>query len=330
MNNIKYIYLLLSIILLCIITLKIFYYLLFINIDPELVKINRIRLLKFIKTLDTTIDTKFIIPHLELGDNLIINGLIRHYLENSNVVLVCKYNYKIQLEHMYSDLLNNINNNKIYLYDINGGNIEKINIYNELPIDYNIKKYFKQNNIDLIIFNAYNLYYNKIFIYNPNYPSYLYTNLNIDENIQYSKFKIVRNYEKEDKLYQELVKIIGSKYVIIIEDRKRNLIINRKYIKTKLPIFSIGLNANNKNKKLDNIRDSNIFNYIKIFENASQIHSIDSCMILLIDMLSIKGKIYAHSYVRKILFYNSVKYQNPDIRYIKDNNIFNIKLYEKI
>lgn len=327
MNNNKYISIIISIIIICIITIKIFYYFLFYDVNPILVKTNKIKLIKFIETLDTRIETKFIIPHLELGDNIIINGLIRHYLENYNVVLVCKYNYKKQLENMYSDILNNNNNNKIYLYDINGGMVENIHIYNELPIDSNMKKYMKKYDIELIVFNGYKLYYNDIFRYNPNYPTYLYTDLNIDENIQYNKFKITRNYEKEDELYQKLIKIIGSKYVIIIEDRKRDLIINRKYIKTKLPIFKLGLNANNKNKELDNIRDSNIFNYIKILENAREIHSIDSCMILLIDMLSIKGKIYAHSYVRKTLIYNSVKYRNPDIRYIKDNNIFNKNLY---
>jgi hypothetical protein len=50
-------------------------------------------------------------------------------------------------------------------------------------------------------------------------------------------------------------------------------------------------------------------------------------MILLIDMLSIKGKIYAHSYVRKVLLINAVKYRNPNIKYIKDKNILNAKLY---
>jgi len=320
MDNIKYIYIIISIIILCIFTIKLFYYLFFYDVDQNLVKINKKKLINFIKTLDTTIETKFIIPHLELGDNLIINGLIRHYLENSNVVLVCKYNYKTQLEYMYDDILNNNNNNKLYLYDIKGGRLENINIFNELPIDFNIKKIMKKNNIDFIVFNVFKIYYNDFFSYNPNYPSYLYTDLNIDDNIQYSKFKVVRNYEKEDKLYQELVKIIGTNYVIIIEDKKRDLIIKRKYIKTRFPIFSIGLNSNNKIKELDNIRDSNIFNYIKILENAREIHSIDSCLILLIDMLSIKGNIYVHSYVRKTLIYNAVKYKNPYIKYIKDNH----------
>jgi hypothetical protein len=225
---------------------------------------------------------------------------------------------------MYADVLNNKNNNMLYLYDILGGTLEKINIYNELPINFNIKQIMKKNNIDLIVFNLYKIYYNSFFSYDPNYPTYLYTDLKLDKNIQYDKFKIIRNYKKEDELYQKLIKIIGTNYIIIIEDRERDLIINRKYVKTKLPIFKLGLNENNKNKELNNIKDSNIFNYIKILENANEIHSIDSCMILLIDMLSIKGKIYAHSYVRKTLLFNSVKYQNPHIRYIKNFTTINI------
>lgn len=220
MNN--NIYIIISIILICFLIIKIISYTLFYNIDSSLVKINKIKLKNFLKTLDTKIETKFIIPHLELGDNLIINGLIRNYLEKYNVVLVCKYNYKKQLEYMYDDILNNNNNNKLYLYEIKGGLIENINIYNEVPIDSNIKKYMKNNNIDLIIFTYYRLYYGKLFTYNRNYPAYLYTDLNISENIQYTKFKIPRDYERENKLYQDLIKIIGSKYIIVIEDKKGN------------------------------------------------------------------------------------------------------------
>ena len=44
-------------------------------------------------------------------------------------------------------------------------------------------------------------------------------------------------------------------------------------------------------------------------------------MILLIDMIGMKGKIYAHSYVRNNIFYNPVKYRNPHIKYIERYNI---------
>ena len=260
--------------------------------------------------------TLFIIPHLELGDNLIINGMIRYYLENNNVILVCKQNYLEQLNEMYKDVLDVNNKCILKLYPIKGGTIENLNIFNEVPIDKEIIYYFNNNNIKLLIFNNHKPNYNQYpHIIPQTYPTFFYTNFNLNPNIQYTKFKINRDLEKEDNLYQKLINIIGNNYIVIIDDEKRKLLINNKYINSNLPIFKIGLNSNNTIKELNNIKDKNIFNYIKILENATEIHSIDSSILLLIDMLPIKGNIYVHSYVRNNIFYNVI-YKNKYIKYI--------------
>ena len=74
-------------------------------------------------------------------------------------------------------------------------------------------------------------------------------------------------------------------------------------------------NSNNKIKELNNIRTSNIFNYIKILENAKEIHSIDSSILLLIDQLNINVKTYVHRYTRtQPLGY--VVYRNENLIFI--------------
>jgi hypothetical protein len=68
----------------------------------------------YLKIVKNNNKTLFIIPHLELGDNLIINGMIRYYVTKYNVILVVKEIYKEQINIMYSDLLSE-NNKKLYV-----------------------------------------------------------------------------------------------------------------------------------------------------------------------------------------------------------------------
>jgi len=277
------------------------------DINNNLIIKNKKKLKKFLNKIKSKNKTIFIIPHLEIGDNIIINGMIRYYLTDYRVVLVCKDMFKKQIEYMYEDILKN-NLNKLFIYNIRGGTMENKNIYNELPIDDNIKIYMKSNNIELIVFNLYKVYYSMIPIYNENYPSLFYTQLNLDKTIQYTKFKIPRNYDKEDILYQKLINIVGKNYIIVWEDIKRKLIINKKYITKKIPIFKLGFNSINEIEELNNLRDDNIFNYIKILNNAIQIHTIDSSLLILIDILQIKGDIYNHIYVKKTKTHLQNKY----------------------
>jgi hypothetical protein len=150
------------------------------------------------------------------------------------------------------------------------------------------------------------------------FPLWLYEDLNINPTIAYSQFKINRDYKKEDDLYNKLINILGYKYIILIDDEKRNFIIDDKYLNNlKYPIFKLGDNSNNNNNKLNLIKDPFIFNYIKILENASEIISIDSSIPWLIDMLNITTKTTVHTYVRG----GNVIYKNNNIKVINGSSI---------
>jgi len=268
----------------------------------------------YLKIVKNNNKTLFIIPHLELGDNLIINGMIRYYVTKYNVILVVKEIYKEQINIMYSDLLSE-NNKKLYFYYVKGGIIENIYLLNELPIDYNLKKLLNDNNIKTMIFNEYKSLYLESQNFIPiNYPQYFYTDFNLDWKIQYTYFKINRNMEEENDLYNRLINITGEKYIVIIDDEKRNYIIDKKYIFNNFPIFKIGNNSKNKNEELNMIRHKNMFNYIKILENAHEIHSIDTSMLWLIDLLNIPGHIYLHRNIR--MSFGGTNYKSKYIKLI--------------
>jgi hypothetical protein len=283
------------------------------NSSNHLFNINKNMLINFIQFNCVKNGNKlFIIPHLELGDNLILNGAIRFLsTKYKKIIYVVKQIYYDQISIMFSDIPN------LLLYPTMGGFIENRKMSTLIPYDNDVKNIYNKYNIDFIVFDGYRNEYDLTnYKYPRKYPVYFYDDLRISHDIRYTYFKINRNYNNENILYYNLINIIGNNYIIILDDEKRNLIINKKYYSNKnIPIFKLNNNSNNEIKELNNIRTSNIFNYIKILENAKEIHSIDSSILLLIDQLNINVKTYVHRYARnQPLGY--VVYRNKNFIYI--------------
>jgi hypothetical protein len=134
---------------------------------------------------------------------------------------------------------------------------------------------------------------------------------------------------RENELYNKLVNITGYNYVVIIDDEKRNYLINDKYIKNiKYPIFKLSSNSKNINPELDMIKDPYIFNYITILEKAQKILSIDSSIPWLCDFININCNMYVYNNRQDI-----IKYRNNNIKIIdgnildKLNNFSNLNNY---
>ena len=274
---------------------------------------------KFIDFLNTNLASKskklFFVPHLELGDSIVLNGVVRYYCSiYDTVIMACKKSYYPQIRFMYTDLKN------LILYQVPDKNIyRKMNIY--IPYNNEIKTLFQEYNIKLIAQGCFKLQYSLDQIYIPEnmiFPIWIYNDLDINPNIAYSQFKINRDYKREDDLYNKLVKILGYKYIILIDDEKRKFEISNMFLDNlQYPIFKLGNNSTNDNKKLNTIKDPIIFNYIKILENASEIISIDSSIPWLIDMLNIPTKTTVHTYMRG----GNVQYKNNNITIIDGSPI---------
>jgi len=132
-----------------------------------------------------------------------------------------------------------------------------------------------------------------------NYPIFMYDELKLDPEIRYTYFKINRDINKENELYNKLISILGDKYIVIIDDKARNFIIDNKYIENKsLPIFYLGNNSSNTDIRLNEIQDKYVSNYIKILEKATEVHTIESSIYILLDELNINNNIYVHAYTR--------------------------------
>jgi hypothetical protein len=84
---------------------------------------------KFIDFINTNLSSQskklFFIPHLELGDSIALNGIVRYYCSiYDTVIMVCKKSYYAQIRFMYVDLKN------LILYQVPNKNVyRKMNIY---------------------------------------------------------------------------------------------------------------------------------------------------------------------------------------------------------
>ena len=266
---------------------------------------------KFLYLLNTTYNNKFpkliFIPHFELGDSIALNGIVRYYCSIYHTVFMpCKSTYYNQLKFMYSDLSNlvlyKIFNKKIY---------QNIKLY--IPYDKNDIEMYHKYNIDIKVLGCMKIIYNQpIEIISTEFPTWMYDDLKLD-NIAYDYFKLIRNYTREDELYNNLINIIGKKYVIVIDDEKRNFVINSKYLShIKYPIFKMGSDSNNFIPELNSIRDPIVFNNIKILENAMEIISIDSSIPWIINFLNINVKTSVHTYMRD----GHISFNNKNIKIV--------------
>ena len=123
-----------------------------------------------------------------------------------------------------------------------------------------------------------------------------YREFGLDDKLRYN-FLIERNIEREQQCFDKLVSVIGDKYAIIHDDNDRNFLLNETFLPD-LPKFYIGLGTHVN----DELKSNNVFDYLKVLENAEEIHIFDSFLAIMLDLIDCnqikcKGKIYFHTYL---------------------------------
>jgi hypothetical protein len=286
---------------------------------------NNHRANKFISLLNTKYNNTFpkliFISHFELGDSIVVNGIVRYYCSIYHTVFMpCKSSYYNQIKFMYSDLSN------LVLYKISNKKIYQ-NVHLYIPYNKNDIELYNIYNIDLKVIGCMKFFYNKPDqIQSTEFPIWIYDDLKLN-NIAYDYFKLNRNYTRENELYNNLINIIGKKYVVLIEDEKRNFVINPKYLShIKYPIFKLSNDTNKDIPELNSIRDPIVFNFIKILENANEIISIDSSIPWIIDFLNINVNTSVHTYIRD----GYIKFNNKNIKIITGSLIDRLFAYLNI
>ena len=210
----------------------------------------------------------FILPHQGLGDHIICNGLVRCLAEEHQTVslIVSRSKEKSKgtgmIEFMYRD------NPNIKIVGIEEADIRKTyekaraNPKEYITVGYG---YPKQNN--------------------GNFDEWFYRSVNIDFKYRLEKFYIKRDLEAEEQIYNELTN--GEPYIFIHDDPTRGFVIQRERLRKDLKI-------------IENDISINFFNYRKLFENAKELHLMQSGLYDFTNSIPLKKpNIFVHQYVRK-------------------------------
>ncbi len=225
---------------------------------------------------------KYIYHHLGLGDHIICNGIVRHFCKKYDEVIVfCLSNTFENVNYMYRD----VDNLKIFIFD------------NEYQICDFIEDETIKNNLMKVGFNDLKYYdENKI-----NFDVAFYDLSGLDYDIRFSEFYIKRDLEEEYRVCKEL-NPDNQKYIFIHDDPSKGYIIDMNKINTNYKVIK------NDTRFL-------IFNYIKLFEDAEEIHCMQSSIKDLINSYKLDAKLYFHNYVRGLVSTAHTKGLNEWITY---------------
>jgi hypothetical protein len=154
-----------------------------------------------------------------------------------------------------------------------------------LPIgeDSDVINYINENNLHS---NLITVGFNKPgFTNSKTFDEGFYNTVNLPFEYRFSKFKFDRNDEKESEVYNEL-NPNNEPYIYIHDDKERGFKIDES-------------KTNNNLKIIENDKRFLMFDMLKIIENASEVHSMQTGMKDLINSFKFdKPNFYLHWYVR--------------------------------
>ena len=210
-------------------------------------------------------NTIFIKTHLGMGDNIIHNGLIRKIAmsnPNSQIFTAAKNHYFKNVDFMYRD-------------------VENINVV-AVNEDSGLHDYLSRNEFDKIISTHFGD--GITYSYEKYFDDSFYLMVNEDPKVKTEYFKLVRDEEMENKVYDELItKNNIDEYIFIHEKKDYQVLINRDKIEKNIPVV---------------VADESygIFELLKVIEMAKSVHVISSSFLSLFMCKKYNENTFAHMY----------------------------------
>lgn len=211
----------------------------------------------------------YIYHHLGLGDHIICNGLVREICQkDENFYLFVKSQ--------------NIENIKFMFRDIT--NLKMIEVTNDVEVLNYIQKYPKP----LIKIGHEKLEFIKNF-YSCKWDEAFYKQIDVDFEKRWSSFYFERDNQMEDELYT-LLNPNNEEYCLIHNKDSQGVDrINYEKIRENLKLIF-----------LDKIPNYLLFHYVKLIENAKEIHCIDSSFKHLVDSVETESELFYHkNYIQR-------------------------------
>ena len=218
-----------------------------------------------------------LLSNTNIYDLINIYYIVDYLSKKYNILYIFIENLNINFCKLFFNIIKNIQ----YL---NKDNIIDLNIYiNDFII-------FKKEKHDVIKLGSFNNNWEqlqdniKIDNMPINYFDIFYKQLNLNY-INYINYKIInRNYEKEDIFYVKFNNICSKNFIFTYNLNNMDILY---YKDNKYDVYDPLTNINN-NDKWVLLNTDNIMDYLKIIENADELHINDLNMLLLLSTIDLK------------------------------------------
>lgn len=231
-----------------------------------------------------------IMTHQGIGDLMISNGIIRHYSETYRVIIGVKPEYLKNVQFMFRD-------------------IPDLGIFtapNDEVLRYISLTQLKVPRIGLGYFRGESC--RTPGLSDENFCKSFYLDANLNFEYMYSKFFILRDFQREQALYDAVVKYLGTdKYVIIHDDPPRGIAIDESLVE--IPEGAAKLYIG---KDRCPVQGETVFDYRMVLEKCVAFHGFNSNFPFLIDLwnIPVKKKVL-HLYPRFTDKEFATKYHKP-------------------
>lgn len=209
---------------------------------------------------------KYIYHHMGLGDHIICNGMVRHFCKKyDNIVVFCKDQYYGNVSYMYRDL----NNLEIFSF-----------LDDQQVIDFINRNSTVKNNLIKPGFQNLDSCLDRM-----TFDEAFYYLAGLDFQIRFDEFYFERDLEREDEVCKTL-NPDDEKYIFVLDDPNRGYNIDMTKVTGEY-------------KVIRNDFQFKMFDYIKLLENAEEIHMMQTGFLDMVNSYKMnKPKIYRHNYVR--------------------------------
>lgn len=206
-----------------------------------------------------------IVPHLGLGDAIVLNGLVRAAATQfDRVILAGKKRYLKSLESLFGD----IRGLDILCVD------EAKDVSPAFGADPKVLHSIMQKGYGLLLLGDHSGD-NEWKTLHPDWSKAMYVQAGLSYSLARSAFKVSRNHARELDMLRAATSKFGDDFVLIHDDPSQNLAIPKSVLPS--PVVHV-----------DDLGGDNIFDYAAVVEAAREFHGIDSCFLLMIDYLGLR------------------------------------------
>lgn len=207
-----------------------------------------------------------IIPHMGLGDQIVLKALVRKVAEVADEVVVFgKVRYEKSLRDIYHDLPN------VYLALVEDAHV----VSPAFGADGRAWKQLEDKGYQLLPLGYHTA--SKAWLgLDPVWSRALYKSMGLTPSIMYDGFSVHIDAAANAKLLDVVTHTYGRDYVLVHDDPSRDMRIEDSWLPPRLPRVHVDDPG---------VRSDNVSDYCALIENARETHMIDSCFALLADFL---------------------------------------------